>query len=50
MASRDGVALYSTSHPRPSLWRRIWFWLFPPHLHDDALETIEIEIPDEDRL
>ncbi len=50
MIERDGVALHSISHPRAPLWRRIWYWFFPPRLRAGALETIEIELPDGDEL
>jgi len=41
----DGVALTSIAHPRAPLWRRVWSWLRPARLSEDALETIEVEVP-----
>lgn len=42
----DGVALYATSHPRSrwSFWRNLWWKLFPPDLHADALETVDLDL------
>jgi hypothetical protein len=43
----DGVALVSISHPRPSLLRRLWFWLRARRdIRPGALETVEIEVDD----
>lgn len=44
----DGVALFSVAHPRSrwSFWTNLWWKLFPPRLHDDALETVELDLSD----
>ncbi len=42
--SPDGVALYATSHPQATFWSRVRSWLFPPRLHNDALETVYLDL------
>jgi hypothetical protein len=43
----DGVSLTNIAHPVAPWWRRIWLWFRPMRLSKDTLETIEIEIPDD---
>lgn len=39
----EGVSLRSAPHPRPSLWKRVWFYLWRPTLHESAIVTVEPE-------
>lgn len=46
----DSISLHSIAHlcPRRSLWQRLWAFLFYwPRLDPDALEEMEIDVPDE---
>jgi hypothetical protein len=55
----DGVALYATAHPRTRgvrlhtwapWYKRFWWWLTGQiHLNPASLETVEIDIDDQDR-
>lgn len=50
MQSDDGIILKCGEYPKVSLFRRfkLWFWLlFNDPISEDALETIEIEINNE---
>lgn len=45
----DGIALTSTAHPRAPWWRRIGLRFRPPRLSQDSLDTIEIEIREDEK-
>lgn len=51
MTNDDGVALTSVSHPTERNWaKRLWDWLHRRDLNPKALETVEIEIPEQTHL
>lgn len=46
----DGVSLRSMAHPRPPLWRRVWFYLWRPTIKESALVTDVVELPEPSTL